>query len=260
MVLLCAGCSAADEGTSANVSVLLPPGDATPDYQLGGAYPPRPDVDVVTRDRRADPDPTRYSICYVNGFQTQPGERGLWPEETLLHDGAHFVTDPDWPDETLLDTSKSSRTAILKIVTPWITGCADDGFDAVEFDNLDTYARSNDALAREDNLALAAAYVEIAHGAGLAAAQKNSAEDAAQLQATAGFDFAVSEECAAFRECNAYTDVYGTNVIDIEYDDALPRSFAAMCADPDTPGAVVLRDRQLSMPGEAAHVWATCTQ
>ncbi|WP_372493196.1 endo alpha-1,4 polygalactosaminidase [Prauserella halophila] len=38
-----------------------------------------------------------------------------------------------------------------------------------------------------------------------------------------GVDFAVAEECAAYNECTAYTEVYGDAVIDIEHADALPK-------------------------------------
>lgn len=40
---------------------------------------------VVVRDSTDMPEPGLYSICYVNGFQTQPGAE--WPVE-LLVDGA----------------------------------------------------------------------------------------------------------------------------------------------------------------------------
>ncbi len=102
------------------------------------------------------------------------------------------------------------------------------------------------------------ALVEVAHGAGLAAGQKNAAEFAERLHAEAGFDFAVVEECAAYDECGAYTEVYGDAVLDIEYTDELPRSFEEMCADPDSPASMVLRDRDLTTPDDPAHVFELC--
>jgi hypothetical protein len=230
-----------------------------PDYQLGGAYDPAEGVGIVGRDRRAEPADDRYSICYVNGFQTQPGELDGWPEDLLLHSDGETVFDPDWPDEALVDTSTADRRErIAAIVTPWIAGCAEAGFDAVEFDNLDSYSRSDGALSLDDNLALATALVAAAHTAGLAAGQKNAAEDAAVLHAEAGFDFAVTEECAAYDECGAYTDVYGDHVIDIEYTDQLPRPFKELCTDDDAPASMVLRDRDLVTPDHEEYVFATC--
>lgn len=256
-VLLLAGCATAPTAPAPEID--LPPSGAVPDYQLGGAYDPAPGVGIVGRDRSAEPASGVYSICYVNGFQTQPGELDVWPEDLLLQRDGETVFDPDWPDEALLDTSSPEhRDRIAAIVVPWIEGCADAGFAAVEFDNLDSYSRSSGALALDDNLALAGVLVDAAHAAGLAAGQKNAAEDAVALSERAGFDFAVTEECAAYDECGAYTDVYGEHVIDIEYTDELPRPFAEMCADDDSPASMVLRDRDLAAPDDPAYAFETC--
>lgn len=195
----------------------------------------------------------------MNGFQTQPGERESWPDDLLLHSGGEPVFDPDWPDEALLDTSTDDRRQrVADIVAPWIEGCAEAGFDAVEFDNLDSYTRSDGALTFDDNLALAGLLVDVAHASNLAAGQKNAAEEAALLRERAGFDFAVVEECGAYDECAAFTDVYGDAVIDIEYADELPRSFAEMCADDESPASMVLRDRDLVTPDDGAYVFEIC--
>lgn len=255
VVAMLTGCS----GTAAPASPELPPAGAAFDYQLGGAYPPPDGVEIVVRDRTAGALEDAYSICYVNGFQTQPGEQGLWPDGALLQREGEPVIDPDWPDEIILDTSSDeSRAAIAAVVGPWIEGFAAAGYDAVEFDNLDTFTRTDGALELDDNLALAAELAAIAHRAGIAAAQKNAAEFADLLAEEAGFDFAIAEECAAFDECAAYTTVYGPHVLDIEYTDALPRPFREVCADPDAPESVVLRDRELSAPSEAGYVYERC--
>ncbi|MFB4354212.1 endo alpha-1,4 polygalactosaminidase [Microbacterium sp. LS_15] len=259
----CAGEQVAGGGPTASgagsADVALLPTGAVPDYQLGGAYEPADGVGIVGRDRSAEPADGVYSICYVNGFQTQPGELDDWADDLLLQDDGEPVFDPDWPDEALLDTSTAERRdRIAAMVGPWIDGCAESGFDAVEFDNLDSYTRSDDALTLDDNLALATLLVERAHASGLAAGQKNAAEDAAALRDRAGFDFAVVEECAAYEECGAYTAVYDDQVIDIEYTDELPRPFAEMCADPDSPVSMVLRDRDLQPADADGHVFETC--
>jgi hypothetical protein len=251
---LLTGCAA-----SGTPEPALPPVGAGFDYQLGGAYPPPDGVEIVARDRSAESLDDAYSICYVNAFQTQPGEQDDWPRDTLLSRDGEPVIDPDWPDEVLLDTSTPERrAAIAAIVTPWIEGCAAAGFDAVEFDNLDTFTRSDGALSAAGNIALASDLVAVAHRAGLAAAQKNAAEFAELFSDDAGFDFAVTEECAAFDECDAYTDVYGDHVLDIEYTDALPRPFGQVCADPAVPRSVVLRDRALAGPSDPGYVFELC--
>ncbi|GAA2983439.1 hypothetical protein JOD63_000683 [Microbacterium terrae] len=237
----------------------LPPEGAPFDYQLGGGYEPADAVEIVARDRTDEPAPGLYSICYVNGFQTQPDELDIWPDDLLLRDPSGApVVDPAWPDEVILDTSTvDRRDGIVALVGPWIRGCADDGFDAVEFDNLDSFSRG-EGLTFEDNAALAAELVAIAHDSGLAAAQKNAAELSAQLRAAARFDFAVAEECASFDECSLYAEVYGPHVLDIEYTDDEHGSFADACAAADAPRSMVLRDRDLTMPGDPGHVFALC--
>lgn len=256
MAFLLVGTSTA---TASAAGLRLPPVGGEPDYQLGGPYQPPARVSIVARDRTAAAPDGPYAICYLNAFQTQPGELDQWPAEVLLRDpeGAP-VSDPEWPDEVLLDTrTAAQRAAIRDHVGNWIQGCAQSGYDAVEFDNLDTYTRSGGSLRRDDAVALARELVTVAHGAGLAAAQKNAAEDATAFRA-AGFDFAVAEECAAYQECAGYTAVYGGRVVDIEYTDNLPRSFEEMCADPSTPKSVVLRDRDLVTPSSPAYHFQLC--
>ena len=258
-MLLVAGCSAAGDPRADAADVALPPAGGAPDYQLGGAYEPDDAVAIVGRDRTAEPAAGRYSICYVNGFQTQPGERELWDSDLLVSIDGEPLIDPEWPDEVLVDTStQARRDRILDLVAPWIRACADDGFDAVEFDNLDSFTRSQGRLDLDGNLALATSYVETAHAAGLAAGQKNAAEYAPLLRDEAGFDFAVVEECAAYAECEEYTRVYGDAVIDIEYTDNLPRAWDEVCEDSATPASVVLRDRDLSVEGDPEHVMKHC--
>ncbi|WP_150953038.1 endo alpha-1,4 polygalactosaminidase [Microbacterium testaceum] len=257
LLLLLAGCAAPP--ASAPPTRDTPPAGAVADDQLGGAYPPADSVGVVVRDRTSKPADGTYSICYVNAFQTQPGEQGAWPANTLSTREGAPVIDPAWPDEVILDTSTADRRAVIAdTVAAWIRGCAASGFRAVEFDNLDTFTRSDGALTLDDNAALARELVDLAHASGLAAGQKNAAEHASEFRKVAGFDFAVAEECAAFDECGAYTEVYGDHVIDIEYTDQIPRSFAEMCADAGTPASTILRDRKLSTPDGAEYAFATC--
>lgn len=57
--------------------VVLRPANAQFDYQLGGPSRPAASVGVVTRDRTARAAAGKYSICYVNAYQTPPGEKIL---------------------------------------------------------------------------------------------------------------------------------------------------------------------------------------
>ena len=255
-----------DAASVAVADVKLPPVSGHFDYQLGAAYELAGGLDVVVRDATATPAAGAYNICYVNGFQTQPGEADLWlgaNEDLLLHDAAgNLVIDPDWPDEYVLDPSTpAKRDRILDVLGPVVTGCANAGFDAVEIDNLDTWTRFTDPstglIEQDDALALASAYIDLAHASGLAIGQKNAAEVTSTARGL-GFDFAVTEECAAYSECAAYTGVYGEHVLQIEYTDNLPVSFDVVCDSADRAPLTILRDRNLVAPSDPAYAYEQC--
>jgi hypothetical protein len=232
------------------------------DYQLGGAYEPAPGTTVVVRDASEPPADGTFSICYLNGFQTQPGDAAWWLDEhpgLLLRDAdGEPMIDPGWPDEMALDTrAPDQRAQIAAIVEPWVAGCAEAGYDAVEYDNLDSWTRF-DGLTMEGNLALAALLVDAAHEQGMWAAQKN-ALDAGDAGPGAGFDLVVSEECGQYAECAGYAALYGDRHLDVEYVEATDEdAFAEMCEAGDLPALAVLRDRPLATEGDAGHVRVTC--
>ena len=275
VVLSTAACGGGDSGDAsaaadtptavtaptAPATVALPPANGTFDYQLGGAYEPDPGVAIVDRDRTASPVPGRYNVCYVNAFQSQPEEKAFWFDhhpDLLLHEDGAPVTDPGWPGEYLFDlTTDAKRQALAVIVGGWIDGCAKDGFQAVEPDNLDAYTRSRGGYGADQALAFAALLTTAAHRAGLAIGQKNGG-DLGDRGRAAGFDFAVVEECQVYRECGDYTDVYGDQVYEIEYTDNGRDAFTAACADHGARLSVVLRDRQVVPRGDPAYVDRTC--
>jgi len=240
----------------------LPPAGGQYDSQLGGAYPPPDGVAIVSRDREDPPAPGLYNICYVNAFQTQPQETSWWQAEhpdLLLHrpDGTLFE-DPNWPGEILLDTSSADRRERLAaIVEDWIAGCAKDGYQAIEADNLDTYSRSDRLLSLADNLAYVRLLTTIAASHGLAFGQKNAAELLPEARA-AGLSFAIVESCQVWNECEAYTEVYGPQVLEIEYTDTPIENFTKACAARGATASVILRDRMLSVPGTAGYRYEAC--
>jgi hypothetical protein len=220
------------------------------DYQLGGASRVPRHVGIVVRDRKAKPAAGRYNVCYVNGFQTQEDEWSFWQRHPrlLLHDAdGRLVEDEAW-HEVLLDLrTHDVRAALARIVGRWVRGCADDGFDAVEFDNLDSFTRSGGLLKRTQAIAYARLLVRAAHAQDLAAGQKNLAGfDGRKV----GYDFAIAEECARYDECSSYVAHYGRRVLVVEY---RARDFRAACAEVGARLPVVLRDRALTPRG--VHRW-----
>ena len=265
VLLVTAGCgstrttaSSSDPSSPSGAAPQLPPTTGNFDYQLGEAYVPARGVTVVTRDSTSKPAKGVYSICYVNGFQTQPGSH--WPTSLILKtkSGTPLV-DPGWPDEHIIDisTPAKQKTAAARIAKSTDL-CASKGFAAVEFDNLDSYSRSDGALTLSQAVLFAALLVKHAHSKGLASSQKNTGELDTRGKTQIGFDFATTEECDAYNECGLFTEVYGAHVLDVEYSDNLLGTFAQVCARKATPPQTILRDRFLTTPWGTAYVYKTC--
>ena len=226
-----------------------PPVGTDVDYQLGGASAAPAHVGILVRDRGAKPAAGRYNVCYVNGFQTQSSERRFWRKRMrlVLRDHGRPVVDEAW-GEWLLDTrTRAKRRALARVVGGWVDRCADDGFDAVELDNLDSFTRSHRLLKRRHAVALARLLVRRAHASGLAVGQKNLAGfDGSRI----GYDFAVAEECGRYRECRRYRASYGRRVLVVEY---RAKDFRRACRRHAGGLAIVLRDRDLTPAG--VHRW-----
>ncbi|MDO8392371.1 MAG: endo alpha-1,4 polygalactosaminidase [Actinomycetota bacterium] len=227
----------------------LPPAGAAFDYQLGGDAPLPAGVTVVARDWEGGTPPGGgvYAICYVNAFQSQPEVE--WPAEVVTE-----FEDPAWPGEFVIDLSTAaSRGRALQRAREMIETCAAKRFDAVEFDNLDTFSRFEDLpFGQAETVRYATALVNAAHDTGLAAGQKNTAE---LLGAPIGFDFAVVEQCGEYDECAAFQQAYGDQVLAIEY---TAEGLATACAVLGPNASVVLRDLGLSTPLDPGYVYSTC--
>ncbi|MFE3826307.1 endo alpha-1,4 polygalactosaminidase [Streptomyces sp. NPDC059092] len=251
------GNSSATSASSAP-QVKQPKANEPFDYQLGGAYDPPAGVRTVIRDRTSKPAAGAFNICYVNAYQTQPDAVEWWEEnhpDLLLRDtDGDTVIDEDW-DEPLLDVSTADRREQLAgIVGGWIDGCARDGFDAVEADNLDSYLRSDSLLDREQAVAFADLLAARAHRAGLAIGQKNAVEMTGARDEI-GFDFAVAEECGRYDECGEYADAYDDKVLVVEYRRA---DFTTACEKWGDRLSIVLRDLDVVPAGEPDHVNERC--
>lgn len=237
------------------------PSNSGASYQLGGAYAPEPDAHVVVRDRTSAPVPDHFNVCYLNAFQTQPGELRWWRSvapQLLLRKAGRLVIDLSW-NEVLLDTSTlRKRRSLARILNRRVVGCQRKGFQAVELDNLDSFTRSRGRLVAANNLDLARRVAVFAHHRGLAVGQKNAAELTRTAKASVRFDFAIAEECEVYSECDAYTRVYGPAVIEIEYADNGRSYFSQACAARGRTLSVLYRDRNLVPAGMAGHVSESC--
>jgi len=240
----------------------LPPANTQFDYQIGGAYTPLSEVDIVDRDRNAEPVAGKYNICYVNAFQTQPEETSWWREnhdELLLKKNGRYVIDEEW-NEVVLDISTTAkREAIAEIVGGWFDSCAEDGFDAIEPDNLESWTRSRNLLTKANATAYATMLAQLAHEDELAIAQKNTSEIGTAGKNRIGFDFAIAEECNVYAECGEYMEVYGNQVYEIEYtDNGGVRNFEAACSDHGAEISIIYRDRDVLPRGEGGYVYRSC--
>ncbi|MFF4243254.1 endo alpha-1,4 polygalactosaminidase [Streptomyces sp. NPDC001822] len=264
-----AGCAVTDgpargsasERRAESPAVVRPTAGMAFDYQIGGGYAPPPGVEAVSRDREDEPADGLYNVCYVNAFQTQPGELKRWedtdPDLLLRDDDGEPVIDEGW-DEVLLDTSTAAkRTRLAEIVGGWVDGCAESGFQAVEPDNLDSYERSHGKLTRAQNAAFAAMLARRAHESGLAIGQKNTT-DLLPRHRTIGFDFAVTEECAQFDECDAYAEAYDGRVFAVEYEGEGDVGFDESCSTWQDRVSLVLRDLDVLPASEDGYVYRSC--
>lgn len=197
------------------------------DYQIGRARTPASNVGIVSRDYTISPANGVYNICYINAFQSQPGEESSWPTGSVTP-----LLDEDW-NEYLIDIrTVSARQRAASHVYMMIDSCVSNGYDAVEFDNLDTFTRLGDSVDSanqytdywfdmSDAVAYATLLTDYTHSVGLASAQKNTAElfaSGAHLQI--GFDFAIVEDCLGedWDECETFASNYNDQIVVVQYE------------------------------------------
>jgi hypothetical protein len=250
-----------------------PPANAGFDYQIGGDYPLPDGVSVVSRDWfSGDPAPVpTYSICYVNAYQTQadepgvdrPDERSNWPRSLVL---TELGDDPHWGGEYLVDIrSARKRRRAAEWVQQMIAGCAEAGYAAVEYDNLDSWTRFDGTpladevpFSKPEALAYAKLLTERAHELGMAVAQKNTADINRKQSRRVGFDFAIAEECSVYSECRGYVAAYGRHVIEIEYTDNPRSAYTRACRARGGEISIILRDRDVRPPTSSAYRYQHC--
>ncbi len=191
---------------------------------------------------------------------TVPDEHNNWPRSLVLNE---LGDDPHWGGEYLIDIRNArKRERAADWVDQMIEGCASKGFDAVEYDNLDSWTRFDGTPLADDvpfgkpeALAYARKLTGRAHRLGLAVGQKNTADITRAQSDRVGFDFAIAEECSRYNECNRYRSVHGNRVIEIEY---RREDFDKGCRTVGDKISVVLRDRLVTKPGSPRYVYDSC--
>jgi hypothetical protein len=110
-----------------------------------------------------------------------------------------------FPNEYWLNINNDhgQRSFILRELTARTRKCANAGFDAVEYDNVETYAQPTRVtgwkVSAHTQLIFNKALARMAHANGLAVGLKNDLGQVPKLEPD--FDFAVNEQCFQYREC-----------------------------------------------------------
>lgn len=152
------------------------------------------------------------AICYFNAgaFEDFRSDKDSFPKAVIGKglDG--------WPGENWLDIRQVDT--LLPIMEARMDACREKGFVAVDPDNTDGWTQDTGfPLSPADQIAYQQALAREAHARGLAIGLKNDPDQIDQLGDVV--DFAVNEECVAYRECDKYAAFLagGKAVFNIEY-------------------------------------------
>lgn len=137
----------------------------------------------------------KYVICYFSAGSIED-----WREDVGgIEDSAIGFRLDDWPGENWLDVRVDS---VLDMVEGRIAVAAEKGCDAVEPDNVDGFSNETGfSLSDVDQIQFNISVAQFAHARGLDIGLKNSFEIGKQL--VDDFDFAVTEQCHEYEECEA---------------------------------------------------------
>ena len=206
--------------------------DATWTWQLLGSPPPPYtddvyDVDLFdTSDETIDAihDAGRLVICYLSAGSSEDWR----PDDDLFASDDRGGDLDGWPGERWLDVRSPTVRAVM---TARLDLAASRGCDGVEPDNVDGYANdSGFDLTADDQLDFNRFLAGAAHERDLLVGLKNDLDQVLEL--VDHFDFAVSEQCHEYDECELLVPFVaaGKPVFDAEYDDAYVDDPDPVCA------------------------------
>jgi hypothetical protein len=157
-------------------------------------------------------------VCYMDAGTYEPGrpDSSQFPAALL---GSDVV---GWPGEKWLDIRPGgpNYATLQSIMSARFAQCQMKGFDAVEPDNIDSYANSAGFNATAaDQLTYDEWIATTVHGLGLAVFQKNDLDQVPQL--IGDFDGILDEECNKYTECTSLAPYSAAHkpVWDAEYTD-----------------------------------------
>jgi hypothetical protein len=138
-------------------------------------------------------DAGRHVVCYLSAgaWENFRPDADAFPDSVLGRSNG-------WPGERWLDIRKLG--VLGPIMEARLDMCADKGFDAVEFDNVEGYQnRTGFPLHGADQLKFNVFLANQAHARGMSAVLKN---DLGQIPALLPYyDFALNEQCHQYDEC-----------------------------------------------------------
>ncbi len=153
----------------------------------------------------------RMVVCYIDAgtWEDWRPDAGRFPRSVLGNSNG-------WPGERWLDIRKLS--VLEPIMQARIQMCADKGFDAVEFDNVDGYQnRTGFPITYGNQLRYNVWLANTAHSLGMSVALKNDLGQVKDLLPY--FDFALDEQCFQYKECDKLVPFIqaGKAVFEVEY-------------------------------------------
>jgi endo-alpha-1,4-polygalactosaminidase (GH114 family) len=168
-----------------------------------------------------------HAICYVDA-----GTAENWRSDYAEFDPSELGGDvADWPGEEFINVADwatsvpSGYETLQTIMTNRIALCQEEGFDAIEADNVDAYSDGNIGdftLGMTQEETYIDDLVAIAHSDGLAFFLKNEINGDSLITTEAPLvDGEIDEQCWQYSECSAL-DVFvqeGKPVLNVEYQD-----------------------------------------
>ena len=177
-----------------------------------------------------------HAICYIDA-----GTAENWRSDYAEFDPSELGGDvPGWPGEEFVNVADwassvpSGYETLQTIMTNRVALCQEEGFDAIEADNVDAYSDGNIGdftLSMSQEETYIDQLVAIAHSDGLAFFLKNEVNGDSLITTEAPLvDGEIDEQCWQYSECSAL-DVFvqeGKPVLNVEY-----QSFAeaTLCAE-----------------------------